>query len=114
MSRDFEGAKAFYAAVFGYEYGDMSSDGFNYATMLINGQQVVGGMGAFPAGQGDDQPAAWSVYFGTSDTDRAVAIATGNGGRVIRPAADSPYGRMAVVADAEGAVFSLIATPADE
>ena len=113
MSNDFEGAKAFYAAVFGYEYGDMSSDGFSYATMLINGQQVVGGMGAFPAGQ-DGAPAAWSVYFGTSDTDRAVSIATGNGGRVVRPAADSPYGRMAVVADAEGAVFSLISTPADE
>jgi uncharacterized protein len=114
MSRDFEGAKAFYAAVFGYEYGDMSSDGFSYATMLINGQQVVGGMGAFPAGPGDDQPAHWSVYFGTSDTDQAVAAATGNGGRVIRPAADSPYGRMAVVADPEGAVFSLISTPADD
>jgi predicted enzyme related to lactoylglutathione lyase len=114
MSRDFEGAKAFYAAVFGYEYGDMSSDGFSYATMLINGQQVVGGMGAFPAGQGDDQPAHWSVYFGTSDTDQAVAAATGNGGRVIRAAADSPYGRMAVVADPEGAVFSLISTPADD
>ena len=114
MSRDFEGAKAFYAAVFGYEYGDMSSDGFSYATMLINGQQVVGGMGAFPDGQGDDQPAAWSVYFGTSDTDKAVSTATGNGGRVIRPASDSPYGRMAVVADPEGAVFSLISTPADE
>ncbi len=33
---------------------------------------------------------------------------------MVRPAADSPYGRMAVVADAEGAVFSLISTPADE
>jgi hypothetical protein len=114
MSRDFEGAKAFYAAVFGYEYGDMSSDGFSYATMLINGQQVVGGIGAFPAGQGDDHPAQWSVYFGTSDTDQAVSTATGGGGRVLRPAADSPYGRMAVVADAEGAVFSLISTPADD
>jgi uncharacterized protein len=114
MSADFEGAKAFYAAVFGYEYGDMSSDGFSYATMLINGQQVVGGMGAFPDGHAGDQPAAWSVYFGTSDTDKAVSTATGNGGRVIRPASDSPYGRMAVVADAEGAVFSLISTPADE
>jgi uncharacterized protein len=114
MSRDFEGAKAFYAAVFGYEYGDMSSDGFSYATMLINGQQVVGGMGAFPEGHADDQPAAWSVYFGTSDTDKAVSTAVGNGGRVIRPASDSPYGRMAVVADAEGAVFSLISTPAEE
>jgi uncharacterized protein len=114
MSRDFEGAKAFYAAVFGYEYGDMSSDGFSYATMLINGQQVVGGMGAYPDAGAGDQPAQWSVYFGSSDTDKAVSSATGSGGRVVRPATDSPYGRMAVVADAEGAVFSIISTPSDE
>ena len=114
MSRDFEGAKAFYAAVFGYEYGDMSSDGFSYATLLINGQQVVGGIGAFPPGQDASHPAHWSVYFGASDTDESVDTAVGNGGRVIRPATDSPYGRMAVVADPEGAVFSLISTPADE
>ena len=113
MSQDFEGAKAFYAAVFGYEYGDMSSDGFSYATMLINGQQVVGGMGAFPAEAGD-HPAQWNVYFGTTDTDKAVGTATGNGVRVLRPAADSPYGRVAVVTDADGAAFSLISTPADE
>jgi len=32
---------------------------------------------------------------------------------VVRPATESPYGRMAVVADNQGAVFSLISTPAD-
>ena len=134
MSRDFEGAKAFYAAVFGYEYGDMSGDGFSYATLLINGQQVVGGIGALPENTGpentgpentgpentgpenmaESHPATWSVYFGTADTDKSVDLATSNGGRVIRPATDSPYGRMAVVADQHGAVFSLISTPADE
>ena len=112
MSSDFEGAKAFYAAVFGYEYGDMSSDGFSYATLLINGQQVVGGIGAFPDGM--DAPGAfWGVYFGTQDTDRSVGLATSHGGQVIRPAADSPYGRVAVVADNQGAAFSLICTPGD-
>jgi len=128
MSRDFEGAKAFYAAVFGYEYGDMSGDGFSYATLLINGQQVVGGIGALPENTGpentgpentgpegmDEHPATWSVYFGTADTDKSVDLVTSNGGRIIRPATDSPYGRMAVVADQHGAVFSLISTPADE
>ena len=134
MSRDFEGAKAFYAAVFGYEYGDMSGDGFSYATLLINGQQVVGGIGALPENTGpentgpentgpentgpedmaESHPATWSVYFGTADTDKSVDLATSNGGRVIRPATDSPYGRMAVVADQHGAVYSLISTPADE
>jgi predicted enzyme related to lactoylglutathione lyase len=111
MSRDFEGAKAFYAAVFGYEYGDMSSDGFSYATLLINGQQVVGGIGAFPPGDEAGHPPYWAVYFGTADTDKAVELAVSHGGRLIRPAADSPYGRMAVVADDQGAVFSLISTP---
>src|SRR5262249_32594806 len=117
MSRDFEGAKAFYAAVFGYEYGDMSSEGFSYATLLINGQQVVGGIGAYPGGSGTghqedrEHPAFWGVYFGTTDTDKAVDVLTSHGGQVIRPASDSPYGRMAVVADDQGAVFSLISTP---
>jgi predicted enzyme related to lactoylglutathione lyase len=113
MSRDFEGSKAFYAAVFGYEYGDMSGDGFSYATLLINGQQVVGGIGAYPDDQEAAHPAFWGVYFGTADTDKAVDQVTSHGGRVIRPATDSPYGRMAVVADNQGAVFSLISTPAD-
>lgn len=113
MSRDFEGAKAFYAAVFGYEYGDMSSDGFSYATLLINGQQVVGGLGAFPSGEDNAHQPFWSVYFGTADTDKSVELLVGHGGRVIRPASDSPYGRMAIVADNQGAVFSLISTPED-
>jgi uncharacterized protein len=113
MSFDFEGAKAFYAAVFGYEYGDMSSDGFSYATLLINGQQVVGGIGAYPASTDTGHQAFWGVYFGTADTDKSVELLTSHGGKVVRPAADSPYGRMAIVADNQGAVFSLISTPED-
>ena len=53
------------------------------------------------------------MYFGTTDTDRAVDLVTSHGGQVVRPASDSPYGRMAIVADDQGAVFSLISTPAD-
>jgi predicted enzyme related to lactoylglutathione lyase len=113
MSHDFEGAKAFYAAVFGYEFGDMSSEGFSYATLLIGGQQVVGGIGAFP-GQDPDHHPFWSVYFGTTDTDKAVEVVTSHGGAVVMQPTDSPYGRMAIVTDNQGAVFSLISTPADE
>ena len=82
LSRDFEGAKAFYAAVFGYEYGDMSSDGFSYATLLLDGHEV-GGIGAYPDGTPADIPAAWSTYFGTADTDSQVAAVTNNGGSVV-------------------------------
>ena len=113
FSRDFEGAKAFYAAVFGYEYGDMSGDGFSYATLLLGGHEV-GGIGQYPAGGAADQPAAWSTYFGTADTDASAAAVTKNGGSVIEPPRDSPYGRVAVVADNQGAVFSLISLQPDD
>jgi hypothetical protein len=91
----------------------MSSDGFSYATLLINGQQVVGGIGAYPGGADNAHQAFWGVYFGTVDTDKAVDKVTSRGGQVVRPASDSPYGRMAIVADDQGAVFSLISTPSD-
>ena len=110
LSRDFEGAKAFYAAVFGYEYGDMSSDQFTYATLLLSGHEV-GGIGAYPAGTPGNVPAAWSTYFGTSETDESVVRAVEYGGTIVREPADSPYGRMATVADDQGAVFSLISMP---
>jgi predicted enzyme related to lactoylglutathione lyase len=96
--------------VFGYEYGDMSSDEFSYATLLLGGHEV-GGIGAYPDGTPADMPAAWSTYFGTADTDSQVAAVTNNGGSVVRPAEDSPYGRLATVADNQGAVFSLISIP---
>jgi uncharacterized protein len=111
FSGDFEGAKAFYAAVFGYEYGDMSSDGFTYATLLLDGHEV-GGIGAYPAGTPDGTPAAWATYFGTADTDASVTAVTKNGGSVLRPASDSPYGRTATVTDNQGAAFSLISITA--
>ena len=50
-----------------------------------------------------DVPAHWSTYFAVGDTDAAVATITGAGGAVMREPWDSPYGRMAVVSDDQGA-----------
>jgi predicted enzyme related to lactoylglutathione lyase len=111
MSRDFEGSKAFYAAVFGYEYGDMSGDGFSYATFKVDGRDV-GGIGDLHPGVPASTPAAWRVYFGTADTDASVARVQANGGSVTREPIDHPYGRMATVADDQGALFSLLGVTA--
>ena len=107
VSRDFEGSKAFYAAVFGYEYADMSGSGFSYATFKVDGRDV-GGIGDLHAGVPADTPPAWRVYFGTADTDVSVARVQANGGSVIREPIDHPYGRMSTVADDQGGVFSLL------
>jgi uncharacterized protein len=113
FSRDFEGAKAFYAAVFGYEYGDMSGDGFSYATLLLGGHEV-GGIGGYPTETPVGHPAAWSTYFGTADTDSQAANVTNQGGTVVQPPRDSPYGRIAEVADNQGATFSVISVAPGE
>jgi predicted enzyme related to lactoylglutathione lyase len=106
LSWDFEGSRAFYGAVFGYEYGD-TGGGLSYATFRVNDRDV-GGIGGLHAGVPADTPAAWRVYFGAADTDASVARVQANGGSVIREPIDHPYGRMSTVADDQGAVFSLL------
>lgn len=110
FSRDLEGSKAFYRAVFGYEYGDMSTPDFRYATLKIGGREV-GGIGEIGSGFPADVPAHWSTYFAVDDTDAAVTTITAAGGSVTRPPWDTPYGRMATVSDDQGAAFSLMSAP---
>jgi hypothetical protein len=114
LSRDYEAAKDFYRAVFGYEYGDMSGDGFKYASLKLGGREV-GGIGELDPGFPAGVQASWSVYFAVEDTDATAARAAAAGATVTRPPSDTPYGRMAAVTDPEGASFSLIsiAPPAE-
>jgi uncharacterized protein len=110
FSRDFDRNKAFYRAVFGYEFGDIGDVSFNYATLKVGGTDV-GGIGeldtTFPA----DVPPHWSSYFAVEDTNAAAAKVSAYGGSVARAPWDTPYGRMAMVSDDQGAAFSLISVP---
>ena len=106
MSWDFEGSNAFYAAVFGYEYGDTSGP-FSYATFKVDGRDV-GGIGGRHAGVPAGTQAGWRVYFGAADNDASVARVLADGGAVIREPIDHPSGRMGTVADDQGALFSLL------
>ncbi len=110
-SRDFGGNKAFYERVFGYEYGDIGDAGLRYETLKLGGREV-GGIAEMDATFPAEVPPHWEVYFAVTDADAAAAAVTAAGGQVIRPPWDTPYGRMAVVSDDQGAVFSLIAVPA--
>jgi predicted enzyme related to lactoylglutathione lyase len=108
LTTDWERDKDFYAAVFGWTYADMSQGEFKYATFKAADGREVGGIGAVAAGD-PPPPAAWLVYFGVDDADEAVDQVVKLGGSLLRPASDSPYGRMAVVADDQGAAFAVIA-----
>ncbi|HEY7324822.1 MAG TPA: VOC family protein [Streptosporangiaceae bacterium] len=107
MSRNFDGNKAFYHEVFGYDYTDIGGDGMQYATLDLAGGQV-GGIGGLGPEQPAGRPAAWVAYFAVADADAAVAKATELGGRVIAPPFDTPYGRMAALMDDQGAAFAIM------
>lgn len=53
-------------------------------------------------------PSHWLVYFGVDDTDKAVANAKSNGGKVLSEPMDTPWGRFAILADPWGAAFAVI------
>lgn len=107
MTRDYDAARTFFADLFGYTYQDMSSDGFQYAGIEVDGN-VVGGIGALPSEVPEHVPAHWRAYFAVDDADDAVDEVVRLGGSVLRPPTDMPYGRHADVADPQGAAFSVI------
>ncbi|QSQ28558.1 VOC family protein [Pyxidicoccus parkwayensis] len=104
-TRDGARARDFYAAVFGLEPKKM--EGMEYWT-LHKGPDVVAGVYQTNGKEGTSAPAHWMSYFAVADTDATVKKATELGGKVLAPPMDTPYGRMAVVADPAGATFSVI------
>jgi len=97
-------AREFYGAVFGLEIGDPLPD-FDYTTIKADGRDV-GGIFTVPDAQPD-----WRVYFAVADTDATTAIADSNGATVLTPPKDTPFGRMAVIRDPQGAIFALMSSP---
>jgi len=107
MSRSFAANKAFYQAVFGYDYDDMSSDEFSYATFKTTGDPL-GGIGDLGTMAPADIPAHWRTYFAVDSADDAVEAVGKLGGQVLAPPWDTPYGRMAILADDQGAAFAIM------
>lgn len=108
LTRDYQATVAFYREAFRWDAHTMSdTDEFRYTT-LGSGESMAAGImdatGFLPEGA----PAHWSVYFAVDDADAAVARVTDLGGSVTQPAEDTPYGRIAVVADPAGAAFKLV------
>lgn len=114
MTRDYEGAKAFYGKVFGYTFEKMG-EGFDYSTVKRSSDgEVIGGMGGLDASVPAAVPPSWGVYFNVQDCDASVAKAVELGATVTTPAQDTPVGRMASLTGAQGEAFSLIQTPPQE
>ena len=107
-SLDPDAARTFYGGVFGYEFNALEAAGPDYTTFHLGGDPApLGGMGGM-FGAPEGTPSHWLVYFGVADVDAALEAVGANGGQVLAPAFDTPYGRMSAVTDPAGAVFWLV------
>jgi predicted enzyme related to lactoylglutathione lyase len=106
-SRNFAVSTQFYADLFGWEMDKSAdSDEFRYYQAQINGGTVAGLMDS-AAMLPEGVPSYWAVYFSVADVDASVAKTVELGGVVMRPAEDTPFGRIADLADATGASFKV-------
>ena len=126
-TRDADGARKFYGAVFGWGTLSLGGDaeawtlpGYGDHLELLNPgtRERMAAMGA-PTGfedvvaslnpiSGDqpDVPAHWSLTFAVDDADATARKATELGGKVLAPPSDAPWVRMTVIADPQGATFT--------
>lgn len=106
-TRDYDAAVSFYRNIFGWDVQVMSdADDFRYTNLMSGGEPLAGIMdvtGMLP----EEVPAHWKVYFSVHDIDEALTQVSELGGTVVRSVDETPFGRIAQVADPTGAMFSL-------
>jgi uncharacterized protein len=127
-TRDPEGTKAFYGAVFGWEAEtvDLGDGDFTFWRLAGYGDYLAerdpslrDNLAADSAPKGFEDAVAvlvpiadsdgephWSVTFAVDDADAIADQAAKLGGTVVAPPFDAPYVRMAVLRDPQGAVFT--------
>ena len=104
-TKDPRKAEPFYRGLFGW--GTQGDPKGPYTEWTQGGQPIGGMMKIAP--EWGDMPPHWGVYFQVNDCDAAVAQAKGLGAKAMVEPKDIPgTGRFAVLADPQGASFSLV------
>lgn len=108
MAQDADKGRAFYTQLLGWTTTALDGGG---TTMHIfsAGERQVADVVPLDAAQG--LPSHWTCYVSVPDADEAIRKAEAHGGTVLQPAMDTPYGRMATLADPGGAQIKIIALP---
>ena len=99
---DVERAKAFYSAVFGWQFRSMA-EMENYYLYDAGPGGLGGGIGK----RGENAPDAVRNYLTVDSIDDSLAAATANGGTVVVPKTDIGFGWYAVALDTEGNEIGL-------
>ncbi len=112
LTRDLDTALEFYGNVMPWSPVSMEGSPEPYFMFML-GEKPTGGAMAMPPSLPAEVPAHWMVYFQVENADATVALAEELGGTSQMPPFDTGVGRVAVLADPQGGVFSVIAPHAD-
>jgi predicted enzyme related to lactoylglutathione lyase len=102
-------AKNFYTSLFGWSVTDspMGPDDL-YSIFNIDGRDAAAGYTMRKEERAQGIPPHWMLYIAVDDADKSVAKAAQAGGTILAPAFDvMDAGRMAVIQDPTGAIFSV-------
>ena len=107
ITDDVEASAAFYRAVFGWQL--RSPEGpLNRRAWLVDGHRIAGLLPR-PEAMAADVPVYWDTWFGSADPDGAARLAPNLGGTLLMGPVDTDHGRLSVLTDPSGAVFSVAA-----
>lgn len=107
-THDTAAAAAFYGEMFGWQASVSAGLAGPYTSFSLDGRMFAGMLQIQP--DWGDLPPSWGVYFAVADCAAVVTKVQQLGGSVIMPETALPeIGRFAVVRDAQGAVFTVIA-----
>jgi predicted enzyme related to lactoylglutathione lyase len=110
MSPDPEGSKAFYDAVVGWNVGEATPEFQGYRMIGRSDGKFAGGvLPLSPEMQQHGARAMWLGYIQVTDVDQALTKIEKAGGKSLMPPMDIPQvGRIAMVADPQGAPFYVM------
>jgi predicted enzyme related to lactoylglutathione lyase len=111
LTTDMTPAAAFYAGVVGWAVKDASTTELAYTLLTTGDAPVVGLMELPEEGVRMGATPRWLGYVAVDDMDARVAQIRRLGGAILVSPTDSNIGRIAVVADPQGATFALVTEP---
>ena len=106
---DQKAAKDFYSSAFGWEIDDQPMGPDQFYTMLkVNGKNIGALFAMSKEEMGSGIPPHWGLYISVANADETAKKAESLGGKIIMAPFDvMDVGRMAVIQDPTGAIFSI-------
>lgn len=109
MTNDADAAQDFYSAVLGWTFNSAGPGDKDYRQFAMHGVHIGGLLPLTPEMEQGGAHPGWLGYIGVEDVDRmAIAIKSANGSVHMEPQDIPGVGRIAMVADPQGAPFYVM------